>query len=130
MQLLQLAMPNEELLHTQMKQSTETLHSDKLGDIDLPISSANTAQRIQQQQLLMMSSSHAPPTSKSHTGESSADTPEKCIYRFYDAQTIDILTSRSCFSRSFVIKWHSIGGQCEQCIIVIVILVIIIFIIT
>lgn len=60
MQLLQLALPNDELLHAQMKQAPEILHSDKLGDIDLPVSSAIIAQRIQQQQLLMMSSSHAP----------------------------------------------------------------------
>lgn len=62
MQLLQFALPNDELLHAQMKQAPEILHSDKLGDIDLPVSSAIIAQRIQQQQLLMMSSSHAPPT--------------------------------------------------------------------
>lgn len=67
MQLLQFALPNDELLHAQMKQAPEILHSDKLGDIDLPVSSAIIAQRIQQQQLLMMSSSHAPP-SPSSTG--------------------------------------------------------------
>lgn len=56
MQLLHLALPNDDPsqdeLISQMRQAPELLRSDKLGDIDLPVSSAIIAQRIQQQQLL------------------------------------------------------------------------------
>lgn len=44
MQLLQLALPNDDPLNdellAQMKQTPEILHSEKLGDIDIPVSSA------------------------------------------------------------------------------------------
>lgn len=44
MQLLQLALPNDDPLNdellAQMRQTPEILHSEKLGDIDLPVSSA------------------------------------------------------------------------------------------
>lgn len=56
-QLLQLALPNdnptEDEIIAQMQQTSEILHSDKFGDIDLPISSPIITQRIQQQRLLL-----------------------------------------------------------------------------
>lgn len=72
MQLLQLALPHDDSMHDellgQMRHSEQQqqlahhqqkliLHSDKLGDIDLPISSPILAQRIQQQQLLLAANS-------------------------------------------------------------------------
>lgn len=56
-QLLQLALPNdnptEDEIIAQMQQKSEILHSDKFGDIDIPISSPIITQRIQQQRLLL-----------------------------------------------------------------------------
>lgn len=80
MQLLQLALPSDdpsqEELISQMRQPSELLRSDKLGEIDLPVSSAVIAQRIQQQQLLLVAASSPatpPPSSSSSSG--SACTP-------------------------------------------------------
>lgn len=57
-QLLQLALPNdnpiEDEIIAQMQQTSEILHSDKFGEIDLPISSPIITQRIQQQRLILV----------------------------------------------------------------------------
>lgn len=76
MQLLHLALPsddpNQDELMSQMKQTPELLHSDTLGDIDLPVSSAVIAQRIQQQQLATTSTTNSTSTSSSSTSTSSS----------------------------------------------------------
>lgn len=58
-QLLHLALPNEnpieDELIAQMQQTFEILHSEKFGEIDLPITSTLITQRIQQQRLLLVS---------------------------------------------------------------------------
>lgn len=62
-QILQYSLPNDELLNAQLKQESDALQSEKLGEFDLPVSSAITAQRIQEQELLVISDSHAPSSS-------------------------------------------------------------------
>lgn len=60
MQLLQLALPSDDQMQdeliTQIPQSTETLHSDELGDIVLPVSSPMAVQQLQQRQLALATS--------------------------------------------------------------------------
>lgn len=63
MQLLQLALPSDDPvqdeLMSQLPQSTETLHSDELGDIVLPVPSPVAAQQLQQQQMVLATSAAA-----------------------------------------------------------------------
>lgn len=112
MQLLQMALPIDDSvqdeLMSQLPQITETLHSDELGDIVLPISSIMAAQQMQQQQMVLATSTTTK-SFKTNGGPASAISSNSAKHML-NSNNSSILTNRSVNLSSNIGNGHTING--------------------
>lgn len=122
MQLLQLALPNEdpvqdELIMSQMSQSTEVLHSDELGEIVLPLPSPIVAQQVQQQQLLLASTASVKSMTTNGSGSSNSNSNSSLATNAPNAKqvlnnsNISIFPNKSLNLSSTIGNGHTVNGM-------------------
>lgn len=115
MQLLQLALPQDDPvqdeLMSQLPQNTETLHSDELGDIVLPVSSIMAAQQVQQQQMVLATTAAKSfKTNSGGGGTASQTTNSNSAKHMLNSSNSSILSNRSINLSSAIGNGHTVNG--------------------